>query len=420
MAVESVNGQTGVVKLLGLTEPAGELPSSVVNDSTIGAHLQVFDPCDAVYGAVNDALEFGGASMVEGSKILKAGTGPFTEANVKQPNGEMKWAVIAEAGLEYKVLFARIVKYISATEVELETAASKTTGSVLAAFGTDNTTALEACWKAMEEIYLQTGHGSPVMQPRPGPGHGFFYRGTGFAMHEPYIKAVSRQAVTFYMPPTTSLVVSPKEGGEPKQFSSMDIRCRTFGGYGVVRHSLTGPNSGLTDFLIDAEIFYPAGCGISSLTSDNPYWKITAHVVGTRRTGWAVALAGYTDACVLDIDMYGLSRGIKLGRGSDSCVVRGTWTGAAEYEGVPVTPLWFVPNVEAINSGRGPSSRTSGSGARNTTKMTTRFYSPMRTRAKGPTSQTIRRSSQKASAGSAASPSTPACLRAQAKHRVDR
>jgi hypothetical protein len=37
MAVESVNGQTGVVKLLGLTEPGGELPSSVANGSAVGA-----------------------------------------------------------------------------------------------------------------------------------------------------------------------------------------------------------------------------------------------------------------------------------------------------------------------------------------------------------------------------------------------
>jgi hypothetical protein len=220
---------------------------------------------------------------------------------------------------------------------------------VLAAYGTDSTSALDACAVAQNAVYVNAT-GRAVISLKPG---GYFYQGTGFALKAPRIKAVGRQATTFYMPPTTSLIVTPLTSGALGQISEMDVRVRTFGGYGLIHHTYTGANSGLNDFIVDMECFYPAGCAVSTCTSDNPYWKITGRVVGANRSGFGVALAGYTDACEIDVDFYGLQVGVKLGRGSDTCIVRGTWTGSGSYVSTPCIPIWIVPNSSIINSGRG-------------------------------------------------------------------
>jgi hypothetical protein len=346
------NAAKGVAGLNAAGElEASQVPPSVVSDSTIGAHLQVIDPCDAVYGAVNDAHEFGGVSMAEGSKIAVCITAPFTAGNVKQPNGEMKWMVVALAGVNKAPLFSRIVKYVSATEVELETAASTTVAEQLGAFGTDSTAAFQAAFAVMETSYT-LNQNVPVMWIKPGPGNGFFLR-EGAKIHRPLIKTYSRQAVTFYLPAKTWVVESPIKEAAPTKLAELDVKFRTFGGGGAILHTYTGVNSGITDFLADVECYYPE-CGVGSLTSDNPYWKIAGRCTGPGRLGIGVALAGYTDACEIDMDYFGMQIGNKLGRGSDSCFVRGTWTPAGgEYKGVPQIANWIVPNPVETNSGRG-------------------------------------------------------------------
>ena len=317
----------------------------------IGAAAGVFSPKDAVYGAIGDVIENNG-SMTVGGNVLTMASAPFTSANVLAAyGGGYKYAVVTSAGANGGVLFSRITGYVSSTQVTLVDNAVATVANVTSAFGTDDTAALDAVGTAVQTAYSASYRSGTISVP---PG-GYIYQGTGLTLSYPRMASPASQIGTcFYMPQTSVLFASPLSGGNPAAIQGMHIEnIDTFGGYGLIRLTYTGPQSGILDKVVDDSTCRSyAGTAISSLSSDDPYWKINAHMVNNQAGLFSVALAGQTDDCELDIDHIGCLYGIKLGLGGCSALVRGSWVGGVYAGSTPRVPVWVVPRNTYVNAGR--------------------------------------------------------------------
>lgn len=351
--VEAIAGSSagvagGVATLGGAGKlPEEQLPSSVVSISTIGAARGIFSPKDGAYGAVGDGVEEEGAAMTAGSNILTMSGAPFTAENIREKGGGFKYVWVRGAGAAGAPLVARIESQINATEVRLAANAETTVSNSLAVFGSDDTGPLENLFAAMS-----ANRANAVMQPPPG--RYMYLTGVGSTLFSPRIVAdSSEKGLTFILGNGVSLVGSPIVGGVPVALTAMHLEnLRTLGGYGMVRHTYTGPNSGVTDFkCLNFSVEYFTGAGISSLTNDTPYWKIIGHMVN-KNAGIGVALNGPPDDSIIEVDNFGLRVGAKIGYGGDSVMIRNSsWVGLT-HEGFPLIPIWIVPKAEEENSGR--------------------------------------------------------------------
>jgi hypothetical protein len=150
-------------------------------------------------------------------------------------------------------------------------------------------------------------------------------------------------------------VVSPEIDGEPQKLTGLYLRnVETWGGkHPLIRLTYPGQNAAPNHYVVeDCASLYFKGSVVSSLAVDHPYWKIKLQVVNIVEAGIAVALAGYTDACDIDVDATGTIGFVKVGRGGNSARVRGTYI-PITYSGNRRWGVWHVPEPAATVSGAG-------------------------------------------------------------------